>query len=315
MEIGTSNRTAIRITPEINYGVTPNTPVFEPIRMTGESISVEFDNIVSNEIRNDRNRSDTVRVDQRVAGSIEFELSLGSFNTILEAVLGGTWSAPVANESTLKNGVINRSFTIQKYVADTTPDFYQNFVGCRFSTFDLNLSPGEFVTGSIGVMGKNGETSSTPITGQTLSAESTSEVLNSVGNITAITDNGVTSTEVYRSMSISINGNLRPLQALSNLGPVDINLGTMDITGNIELYFKDVTMYNRLVNNDSFAMSIQLEDSTGDYLTIKLPRMKLESGEITAGGLDQDLVVNATYRALYDSVSQCAIEIVKFDAP
>lgn len=315
MSIGTSNATEVLITPEVTFGVIPATPVFEKIRLTGESISDQFETIVSNEIRNDRNRADTVRVSQKVEGGMDFELSVASFNTVIQAVMAGTFSAPVANLSSIKNGVVKRSYTIQKKVADLTPVFYENFTGCRFGSLDISLKSGEFVTASTSVMGKASTIGSAIITGQTTAAEITTTPFNAIGNIQAILDNGATSTELYRSMTINMNNNLRMLMAIGNLGPVEINYGVFDVTGNIEFYFQNSTVYNRLINNTSFSMAIRIQDSTGDYYNFKFPKMRLETGEITAGGLDQDMIVTCTYRAIYDPVALCTVEIEKFDAP
>lgn len=315
MGIGTSNAVAIGIVPEVTFGVTPATPAFEQIRFTGESLNLDLENVTSEEIRADRNRADSVRVRTGVSGDLSFELSIASMNTLIQAALCGTWSAPTANLSNIKNGLVKRSFTFQKKFNDTDTVLYQNLTGIRIDTLELNLTPGEIVTGSVSVMGKNGAMTPTAITGQTAVAAPTTRVMNATGDVSAILDNGVTSTELYNSMSISIGNNLRSLEAIGNLGPVDINYGVMDVTGNIEFYFKNATVYTRFVNNTAFSMSVKLQDETGDYYNIKLPRMKLETAEITAGGLDQDLTVSCSWRAMYDPTSQCQIEIEKFDAP
>lgn len=314
MAIGTSNQTSVLITPESTFGTTPATPVFEKVRITGETLKRDFSNIVSNEIRNDRNRSDSIRVGESVSGDLNFELSIASFNTMLEAVFCGTWTSPVSDVSTLKNGVTQRSFSIQKQVADITAGFYETFVGCRFQSLSLSFTPGEFLTGSFGVVGKTSTISTTPITGQTTSAEVTTIPLNCVNDITAITVDGVTSTEVYQSMTIELTNNMRMLDAIGVLGPAEINPGSLDVTGNIELYFQNSTMYNRIINDTEFSMTIRAEDATGDYYIFRLPRIKLETAEITAGGLDQDMMVSCSYRATYDSTDQCTISIEKLDA-
>lgn len=315
MGIATSNAVSIGIVPEATFGVTPGTPAFEQIRLTGETINASFENTVSEEIRSDRNRADTVRTRTGVEGDIQFELSVASFNTIIQAILCGTWSAPSANLSTLKNGTVKRSYTIQKKFNDTDTVLYNNFTGCRFDQLQLSLTPGEIVTGSASVMGKIGALTPTAITGQTIVAAPTTRPMNAVGDVSAITENGSASTELFNSFSLTVANNLRVLEAIGNLGPVDINYGVMDVTGDISIYFKNATVYNRFVSDTAFSLSFKIQDETGDYYLIKLPRIKLETAEITAGGLDQDMTVEATWRAMYDSTSACQIEIQKFDAP
>ena len=313
MSIGTSNQTAVYYTPEVTFGVTPATPLFTKVRITGETLKRDFKNIVSDEIRADRNRAESIRVGEGVAGDLNFELSIGSFNDVIQAVLGSTWSAPVTSLSSIKNGLVQRSFSLQKRVLDTTATFYENFVGCRFDALSLKFAPNEFLTGTIGVVGKTSSISAVIITGQTTAADVTTIPLNCAADITAITDSGVTSTEIYKSLTIDIKNNMRMLDAIGSTGPREINAGSFDVTGNLEIYFQNSTVYTRIINDTAFAMSITVTDDNGDYYKFTLPRIKLETAEITAGGLDQDMVVNCTYRAVYDTVTLATIAIEKLD--
>ena len=127
--------------------------------------------------------------------------------------------------------------------------------------------------------------------------------------------NGVASTMVIRAMSLNLNNNLRAQDAIGSLPHVGVALGKLEITGNIEAYFADLTAYNRFVNGTAFALSFKVNDSTGDYYRFTLPAVKYESGQVVAGGLDQDLVFQGTWRAIYDPTSACMIQIDKFDNP
>ena len=91
------SRHSMRYVPESVYGQTPATPAFKPVRHTGTTLGLSKESLQSEEIRSDRQIADFRHGAYQVGGDINFELSFGSFDDLLEAVTLGTW---VANFST-----------------------------------------------------------------------------------------------------------------------------------------------------------------------------------------------------------------------
>lgn len=311
----TSNRVSLLVVPEVTYGVTPATPAFETLRFTGESLNLNNISDVSKEIRPDRNRTEVIRMDADTGGDADFELSMASFDTILQAVLCGTFSAPVANSSTLKNGSTNRSFSIQKLIADADVGFFQTFTGVRFTGLELNMTPAEFITGKVTMMGKGQSNAATQIAGAVITPPLITPVLTGSSEVNAVLENGVATTEIISNLSMTIENNPRMIKGLGKMGPQDISLGSFDVTGNIELYFKNAVAYNRMANNTTFALSVKLQDATGDFYTFLLPKVNILSGTLVAGGLDTDMMFSGEYRAVYDTTEACTLKVTRFNAP
>ncbi|RTL04572.1 hypothetical protein EKK58_10250, partial [Candidatus Dependentiae bacterium] len=96
-----SNRTQITYIKESVYGVTPNTPQMQELRITGESLNKNINNKVSAEIRADRQVTDLVQTSKTATGDINFELSYGTFDDFLQSALFSTdWSTPLAVSGT-----------------------------------------------------------------------------------------------------------------------------------------------------------------------------------------------------------------------
>lgn len=391
-EPGTSNRTALRLVPEVNFNETPANPAFETIRYTGESVAFNRRSVTSNEIRDDRMTSDLVAVGADVSGDVNIELSYDSFDKVIEAALCSTWGAPSGGVSTLKNGVQKKSFTLQKHFQDLAVPIFQSFSGCRIGGLTLDFQTAQILTGKFSVMGCTALNSKVQFAGATVTHPGNGNTpMNAVTNLSQIekdsgkvidvtvTDGGADYTDVtvgftggggtgaaatatvvggeiteiivtnpgsgytsaptvtitdaatgagatataaiggvmaakIKSMSMELNNNLRGQEAVGYLGYIGIALGRLEITGNIELYFENSDEYQTFLDNDDFRFSFVVQDVDGNSYSFIFPRVKYEEGTILSGGLDQDLMVSGKWRALFDSVSNCMIQIDKQSA-
>lgn len=112
-----SARHALFAIPEVTYGLTPATPAFATVRHTGVTLGLSKSTLISAELRSDRQIADFRHGTKQIGGDIQTEVSYGgNFDTLLEAVLLGTWAvkaapfvssatAAVAADNSLINGV------------------------------------------------------------------------------------------------------------------------------------------------------------------------------------------------------------------
>ena len=88
-----SNQTGLYFTEETGtWGTTPSVAL-GGIRFTGESLSYNIENIVSNEIRTDRQVTDLIQTGSENAGGFEFELSYSAFDDFMEGALWDDWTS------------------------------------------------------------------------------------------------------------------------------------------------------------------------------------------------------------------------------
>lgn len=315
MQAGTSNRTAIRIVKETVFNTTPATPAFKNMRYTGESLAYNIRNITSNEIRSDRMTADLIKVGADVSGDLNVELSFETFDDLIAGALCSSWSAPVGGASTIKNGVLMQSFSVQKHFQDLAIPQFQTFAGCMVGGMSLNFQTGQILTGTFSFMGCSAAMATSQIAGATFSNPGQgNEPFNAVSNLIGLEKDDAAMTAKIRTMTMELNNNLRGQEAIGTLGYVGIAAGRLDISGNIELYFEDASEYTTFLNSDDFKLEFTLQDAAGNNYKFTLPRIKYEEGQIVAGGLDQDLVVAGSWRALYDVASASMIQIDKLDA-
>jgi hypothetical protein len=212
---------------------------------------------------------------------------------------------------TIKNGVTNRSFTVQKGFLDTTPPIYNTYKGQRIGSMSVDFKSGSILTGKFALMGTDATMSTTQLSGASFIEAPTDVPMNGVNNITSILENNVTSVQAFKSITLNLENTLRAQDAIGSLAPIGIGLGTCVITGSFDVYFSDLVMYNRFVNNTSMALAFKAQDSSGSFYNFGLPSIKIETSKITSGGQDQDIMVACTYRAIYDPVTMCQLQITR----
>lgn len=312
MPNATANRMALRYVEEVTPGTTPATPAFKELRYTGETLDFDRSSVTSKEVRSDRMTADLIAVKASSGGDVNIEFSAEAYDDFLQAALCGTWGAPALGISVLKNGTTNRAFTLQKQYQDTTPNVYVTLRGQRVADMALDFKVGSILTGKFGFMGRTVTPTTAQIAGATFVAAPTNTPMNAVSNLQEIEENGIAAVSAFRSLTLNLNNNMREQEAIGNLFPIEVVPGTLEITGNLEAYFSDMTLYNRFINDTAFALGFKTIDGEGNYYEWLLPRVKLESSKIESGGIDTDVMMTGSWRAIYDPTEACMVKVSRF---
>lgn len=313
--MASSDLTTLAAVKETAYGVTPTTPAFKYIRYTGESLKGNITNTKTTEIRPDRVESDMVQTGESVDGGFNFELSFGSFDDYLAGLFCSTWGAPVSGVSTLKNGVTKQPFTFQKHFTDISVPEFHTFRGCCIESMDLKFEIGKIVTGSFTVMGSNIAQTEAIITGSTFAAAAVTVPMNAVTDLQNFNIDGVPYTGCISSLSLNMKNNTRAIQCLGSIGAKDMKLGTLEVTGDMSLYFNDGSIFDKFVEGTEFSFSFDVTDEDGNKYTFTIPRAKFESGEALAGGRNSDVMASLKWRALYDATTNKVISLDSTPTP
>lgn len=115
MVIASADRVRLAYVVESVPGTTPTTPALQIVRLTGESLDVTRENIVSSELRADRNVMDLIQVGGGAGGGVEFELSYGTYDDLFASALQGSWSggsSAVANRIVTLTDMVNGVYSI-----------------------------------------------------------------------------------------------------------------------------------------------------------------------------------------------------------
>jgi len=301
MTIATGSRHDLSYILESVFGTTPaTTPALTPIRHTGTTLGLSKDAIESEELRQDRQVANFRHGNKSVTGDINFELSYGTFDDLMEATLCGTWAA-----DTLLAGTTRRSFTVERYHADITQ--YIRSTGCNFNSMSLSIAPNSMVTGSLNVVGKDLTVSSTILTGATYAADTTSQPFDSfTGSITE----GGSSIATVTSLELSIDNGIEALYVVGSDSTLEPSVGKSTVSGTVTAYFEDATLINKFIAETSSALEFVLTDLGGSSYTVTLPNIKYNSGNPEVSGPGA-VTVTLDFIALYDATTTSQIKIVR----
>lgn len=218
----------------------------------------------------------------------------------------GSGSRAVANSviasSRLTNGTTERFFTIEKEFQDV--DQFFAFRGMEVSKLSFSFQSGAIVTGSFDFIGKDSVTDVDTTLPGTPVASQTYDVCNAVTGVGQIMENGSPLTSTFiKSLKFDLDNKLRGQTAIGTFGNVGIGSGTLELKGEMEVYLKDGTMYDKFVNNTASAVSWTVHDGAGNGYVLTFPKVKFNDAKVQAGGLDQDVMLNMPFTALMDATT------------
>jgi hypothetical protein len=267
---------------------------------------------------------------KQVASATNTVLTLDSNYTLTNET---ETAAVVITGSVIKNpkdglSSVRKSFYFEKAMEDLDPIYYIDYSGCMVNSMTISAQASSILTGSIDFMGRTsliykdtvsaGDGSKS--TGDKTAVVNTN-IMNSVSHVGTIRmgttiDVGGANVNVmagagvyFQSLDFTINNNLRGVQAIGQMGNVSVSPGQLSVSGNMNAYFQDDTMYEKFVDGTEFSLSYEVIDENGDGYVFYFPRVTVGSSTMSAGGNDQDLVENMTWSALYSSVHETSVMI------
>lgn len=217
------------------------------------------------------------------------------------------------SSSRLVNGVTKRSFSIERFNSDVSQ--YFTYKGMVLDKMSMDVTPGQIVTGNFEFMGKNHvRGSSSGLAGTTTASQSYTPV-NAVSGVPYLFEAGAPIPNTYvKSMKFEVMNNLRGLEAVSVLGNADVNLGSFDVSGEIEVYLADGAMYDKFLNNTVSSIAFAMTDTSGNGYGYTFPRLKYRDVKVNAGGMNQDMILTMPFDAFFDPVTGKSFIIDRFGA-
>jgi len=204
--------------------------------------------------------------------------------------------------SRLTNGVTEASFSMEKNFADVTQ--FLLYKGMNVSKANINFAAAALTDGSFEFMGKDMARAAVTGLPGTPVASLNYEIMNGARGVGQLWEGTAPITGTFiKSMSMSIDNNARGQKALGNLGNVGIGFGDCDVTGQIEVYFANGTMFDKFLADTYTQIIVASQDVAKQGYVITLPRVLLMNAKVTAQGKNQDVMATFDYQAFSDDAN------------
>lgn len=264
---------------ESAYGTTPSaSPAFVRVRHTDCDLDLTKSANNSAEITGDGHIRNSRHGPKAVAGGFNFELTFGgAFDTVLEAIMRGTWTGDV-----LKVGSTRRSFSLLRHFSDlgSAAKPFHLFDGCEPNSFELTIPAEGVITGSFGFVGRN----------RSILADLTSLGIPTFGNPTTLDafdgftgnlNEGGSSNGVMTELTLSYTNGLAPRITIGSGGltilPAD---GQKSLTATVTAFFEDASLIEKFVNETESSLDFTPTDPAGNSYKFDLPRLKYNGAPI-----------------------------------
>ena len=191
-----------------------------------------------------------------------------------------------------------RSYTIKKEVALTAPA-YLYYRGCMINTMAWSFTTGEILKGNFGIIGLTEDPTTSAIAGQSTVDVASYALMNSVESL-AISSTGLETDIQIEVASVNYDNKITPAKVLGVLGAAQNVPFTLGCTGDITLYFEDLTVYTLFDASTQFSLSFKFTDIDGNSVVVYLPACRFTTVESPIPGKDNFFMINGSYEALRD---------------
>jgi len=225
----------------------------------------------------------------------------------------GTGQTATIRSASLKIGNLEKSFTIEKFFTDVSQFFH--FKGMQVSKMDLNFQPGSFMGGSFDFMGRvGGRTDATVMPG----AVAPSFPHPSMSSVTGVLDvrvGGLPIKERYntwvREMTLSFDNQLEGLKALGELGSVAVLAKEVQLTGTMQIYLTDGSLYDDFVADVTNSFSWIIRDPQGRGYAFVLDKIDFSEMPVNAASQGQPVMLSPNWVGLMGEVSLNSLTIYR----
>lgn len=302
---------------ESSYGEIGNDPVLQALRITGTTLGLSRDSLLSAELRNDRQISDFRLGADNISGDINFELSYGSFDTLMEAALlspGWQTGTPSVGTDRIIAGSDRRSFSFVRHFEELSSSQYPyiHYYGCEVNTLSLTIAANQMITGTMGFIGKGQNllqdlsAMGTP----TYPSKTTTKPLDS---FTGILEEGGSTLGIVTELTINLANGITPRFTVGSRQTINPSVENSNLTGSITVFFESAALMKKFVDETASSLYFTMPDNAGNTLAVRIPKIYYTGGQpdVTGPG---PVSIALPFQAVYDTTLQTNIAIERTGA-
>lgn len=203
--------------------------------------------------------------------------------------------------SRLTHGTTQSSFTIERQSSDIGQ--FMAYAGMTPSKMEITESSGALSSINFDFMGKDMTMAAATNLPGTPVASYNFDIHSGVAGATCqLWEGGAPITGTFvKSVSMAFDNSLRSQEAICTLGAVSIGAGTIQVSGNLSVYFANAVLFNKFKANTNSSIIFSSVDNVGNGYVFTIPVANISTWKTNAGGKDADLMVDIQYIGLRDA--------------
>lgn len=205
-----------------------------------------------------------------------------------------------------RTGTLKKSYVFEKSFGDIAR--FISFRGQRVGSWAMNIESGQIITGSFGLVGAGAFAATSTISGSIVPAGVLS-IASATANVGRFEEGGTALATKVKAVKFNLNANVRQLRAVANKFPIAINLGSFDITGSVEAYFEDLTLYNKFIGHSDSSLVFEITSAENDSTVITITNLKFTNAAPVGAGLNQDVMVTMDFMGQSDAVTASMMQV------
>jgi hypothetical protein len=204
-------------------------------------------------------------------------------------------AAAKVRSCTIKNGTTFKSYFVEQQFSSGA--VYMQYPGAYASRATLTGGLGAFMTGTVDLVAKTGQTATTTASDSTATAAPTGRVVDPIGGFVGCYFNGAALGTGVESFAITLeNAGSAPEFQMGSSSAIGCLGGTFTASGTLRAYFVDFTLYQNVINETSGQLAFIVKDYAGYAYAFTFLDAKL-NGQIAVGGPGQAVSVDYTIEA------------------
>ena len=217
----------------------------------------------------------------RISGPTDNILTLGNATLIAETSVANVKCNQATAITDITCGAIDTAFTVEEGFTDLTVKQYQYILGSYVSSWNMSIQPDAVVTGGFDfqamVYGA--------LSGVELDSGDNTDGTTDITNVNNIFDSytgvmyieGLTETCIVTGLDFTLDNALNRRYSLMDKDACSVGQGRTNVTGTINAFFDSSTLSDLFNDEETFKMSIRLEDLDGNSYVIGFPAVKITS--------------------------------------
>ena len=293
------SRAYLQYIPEVTFGTTPGTPQMIELPVATFNSPLTKNTFTSRDRRSDRQIVDLRFGRQQGTLTFEADYRKTDFDTMLEAVLGGTWATNV-----LKAGTTSRFFTFEGGFADISE--YHAYKGTVLNSLQLSVGLEGPVKAVFGGMYREITRAATPLDATPTAASSNPMFDSFTGSISE----GGSAIGIVTGVQLNVDNGLAPQNVVFDDRVQSFVEGRSNITGQLTAYFENDTLFAKFRGETASSLSFTLTDANAATHTFLLPRIFYTGADVPVQG-DGPIIATFPFQAVRDTTEASNIRVTR----